>query len=184
MTYGALTLVVFCLLPAHAYLVSPPVAPANILHCGSTPAEAKALDCRFDMFSYAWYPKPCWDKELHDEFFRAHSHETDWRMMDYTPVTAAEVLTGTYIDLRPTSGQFHDLHCTYEWRRLIRALANERPLDKKLSEFEHSYHCSHKLLQKDKTHRNETSGTTANLLFGSCGLTAEEMYRFGTKGNE
>ena len=92
-----------------------------------------------------------------------------------------EVLTGTHMDLRPISGQFHDLHCTYEWLRLIRALAEGRPLDRKLSKFEHSHHCSGKLLEKDKTGRNETRDQTANLLFGRCGLTAEKMYAYGTK---
>jgi hypothetical protein len=85
MSSGALTLTISFLLTAHAYLVSPLAVLVDILHCGSTQDEAKELDCCFDMFSYAWYPKPYWDKELHDEYFRIHSHETDWILMGYTP---------------------------------------------------------------------------------------------------
>ena len=63
----------------------------------------------------------------------------------------------------------------------MRALAEERPLDRKLSKFEHSHHCSKKLLEKDKTGRNETAHQTANLLFGECGLTARLMDEYGRK---
>ncbi|KAF4618423.1 hypothetical protein G7Y89_g14881 [Cudoniella acicularis] len=165
----------------HAFYVSHPVAPEDILDCGSTPAQAKEKGCRFDMFSYAWYRPQCYNEAHHDDFLSVHAHEIDWRLPDYTPITTEEVLEGIHIDLRPTSGQFHDLHCTYEWARLIRALAEKRPLDTKLSRNVHSYHCSQKLLEKDKTHRNETRDTTANMLFGRCGLTQDQMYEYGAR---
>ena len=168
-------------MPSQGYLVSPPVTRDNVLHCGSNPEEAKRLGCHFDMFSFAYYALPCYNKQLHDDFLAQHRDEIQWTQMDYTPVTTEEVLEGIHTDLRPISGQFHDLHCTYEWLRLISALAEERPLDRKLSKFEHSHHCSMNLLEKDKSHRNETATQTASLLFGRCGLTAELMYAYGTK---
>ncbi|KAB8072071.1 hypothetical protein BDV29DRAFT_158907 [Aspergillus leporis] len=170
------------LLPSasRAFYVSHPVTPGNVIDCGETPDEAKQLGCHFDMFSFAYYPPPCYNKDLHDNFLATHSSEIDWRHMDYTPVATSEVLEGIHTDLRPISGQFHDLHCTYEWLRLIRALAEERPLDRKLSKFKHSHHCSMNLLQKNKMGRNETATQTASMLFGRCGLTADLMYEYGT----
>ena len=162
-------------------MISPPVAPDAILHCGSTPDEAKRLGCHFDMFSFAYYAPPCHAAALHASFLSTHRGEIQWRHMNYTPLSTDEVLRGIHTDLRPISGQFHDLHCTYEWLRLVRALAEERPLDRKLSRFEHSRHCSGKLLERDKTGRNETRDQTASLLFGRCGLTAEEMDAYGTR---
>jgi hypothetical protein len=170
-------LITFC----HAYYVSHPVPPTDILDCGTSPEEARGKGCQFDMFSYAWYRPECYNKAHHDSFLDVHGDEIDWRMPDYTPVATSEVLEGNHIDLRPITGQFHDLHCTYEWLRLIHALAEKRPLDTKLSRNEHSYHCSERLLRKDKTHRNETRDTTANMLFGKCGLTAAQMYAYGTR---
>lgn len=167
--------------PAQAYYVSQPVTPDNVQHCGTSPDEAKQLGCYFDMFSFAYYRPACYNKDLHDDFLAKHRHEIEWRHMDYSPLPTEEVLKGIHIDLRPISGQFHDLHCTYEWLRLIWALAEERPLDKKLSKFKHSHHCSTNLLAKDKSGRNQTAHQTANILFGSCGLTAELMYAYGTK---
>lgn len=166
---------------AGAYLMSPPVTRDQVLHCGSTPEEAKQLGCHFDMFSFAYYAPACYNKPFHDDFLAQHRDEIQWTHMDYTPVTTEEVLEGIHTDLRPISGQFHDLHCTYEWLRLIKALAEGRPLDRKLSKVEHSHHCSMNLLQKDKSQRNETATQTASLLFGRCGLTAELMYAYGTK---
>lgn len=168
-------------LVAAAFYVSLPVPREDIIDCGSTPAEAKQLGCAFDLFSFAYYPPPCYNKNLHDEFLAIHSSDIEWRMMDYTSITTAEVLEGNHIDLRPISGQFHDLHCTYEWLRLIRALAEERMLDRKLARYVHSHHCSMNLLQKDKTGRNETATQTASMLFGRCGLTADQMYAYGSE---
>lgn len=163
------------------YLVSPPVSPDNVLSCGSTPEEAKRLGCQFELFSFQWHAPPCYNKLLNDNFLAHHRDEIEWRHMNYTPVTTEEVLEGIHAHLRPISGQFHDLHCTYEWLRLIRALAEERPLDRKMSDCKHSHHCSLNLLQKDKSQRNETATQIAELGFGRCGLTAKSMYAYGTK---
>lgn len=167
---------------SHAYLVSQAVAQDAVLDCGSTPDEARALGCHFDLFSYAWYAPPCYNKDLHQSFLTQHRDEIEWRHMDYSPLTTDDVLTGNHWSLRPISGQFHDLHCTYAWLRLIRALAEERPMDWKLLKFEHSQHCSKRLLEKDKSYRNETATQNAQLSIGRCGLTPGLMYAYGATG--
>ncbi|GJP93028.1 hypothetical protein AlacWU_05927 [Aspergillus niger] len=35
-----------------------------VYSCGTTPEEAVERDCQFDMLSFAWVPKPCFDAEL------------------------------------------------------------------------------------------------------------------------
>jgi hypothetical protein len=165
---------------AHAYYVSPPVSAEHVVHCGSTIEEAKQLGCHFDMYSFAYYPPACYNKAHHDDFLSIHRHDINWTLTDHTPIATSEVLAGIHMNLFTTTWNFHDLHCTYEWQRLIRALAEKRPLDKKLSQNTHSYHCSEKLLERDKTARMG-SGSEANLLFGACGLTADEMHKFGAR---
>lgn len=176
-------LATFLFASTHAYLVSRPVAPDNVLDCGSTPDEAKDLGCHFDLFSYSWYPAPCYNGELHETFLAQHRDDLEWQHMDYSPLATDDVLTGQHWSLHPTSGQFFDLQCTYEWLRLIRALAEERPLDRKLSDLKHSHQCSTRLLDKDKSHRNETATQKAQLGIGRCGLTADSMYAYGAMGS-
>ena len=139
----------------HSFYTSPPVAPENILDCGSTPTEAKSKGCHFDMFSYAWYRQQCFNEVHHNKFLDLHAHEIDWRLPDYSPITTEEVLEGTHIDLRPITGQFHDLHCTYEWGRLFGALAKKRLLDTKLSRNVRSYHCSLLSLLREVTEKGQ-----------------------------
>ncbi|KAL8750569.1 MAG: hypothetical protein Q9184_006378 [Pyrenodesmia sp. 2 TL-2023] len=182
--YTSLSVIaVFLSAASHAYLVSQAVAAEDVLDCGSTPNEARALGCYFDMFSYAWYAPPCYDKDLHQSFLIQHRDDIEWQHMDYSPLTTDDVLTGDHWSLRPISrpisGQFHDLQCTYAWLRLIRALAQERPMDEKLLKFKHSQQCSMSLLEKGKIHRNETAIQPAELSLGRCGLTAGLMYAYG-----
>lgn len=110
------------------------------------------------------------------------------------------------MELRPVAGHYHEWHCTYEWLRLVWALAEGRPLDKKMAETGHGWHCGVTLLGKEggwgrwvgrggngevggsgwgigmaKGGENETE-TRRNLLrFGTCGLTAEVMYGYGSR---
>ena len=105
------------------YLISPPVTQDHVLSCGSTPEEAKRLGCLFDLFSFQWHAPPCHNKPLHDGFLAQDRDDVQSTHMDYTPVATEDVLEGIHAHLRPISGKFHDLHCMYEWLKLIRALA-------------------------------------------------------------
>ncbi|KAI4170045.1 MAG: hypothetical protein LQ346_008904 [Caloplaca aetnensis] len=182
--YTSLSLLAFFLSAAsHAYLISPTVAPDDVLDCGSSPDEARAQGCHFDIFSYAWFAPPCYNKDLYHTFLVQHRNEIEWQNMDHSPLPTDDVLTGNYWDLRPISGHFGDLGCTYTWLRLIRALAEERPMDGRLLEFEYAQHCSTSLLDMDKSNRNnETAAQTVQLSFARCGLTAGLIDVYGSMG--
>ena len=162
----------------HSYYISQPGSEKAITNCGSTIEEARSLGCQFDMYSFGYYPPECYNKPQLDHFLSLHLDDIESMLSDYSPISQTEFLECKYENLWTTTYNFHDLHCTYEWTRLLQALAQKRPLDKKLSEYSHSYHCSQKLLEKDKSNRN---GSEANMLFGSCGLTAEQMWEYGTR---
>jgi hypothetical protein len=157
-----------------SFLTSSSTASAAITHCGTSPAEAQVLGCHFDVMSFAYYPPACWDAELHSAFVSRYSHDWRWKTEDYEPISVADVLKGNHTVLR-SAWEFHSLHCTYEWQRLIRALAFQRPLDRKLANFGHSHHCSQGLLKEHKKDDEGKTSTTLILWFGDCGLTAEEM---------
>jgi hypothetical protein len=126
--------------------------------------------------SFAYYPAACWDPELHSEFVKKYSKDWSWMTMDYEPISVTEVLQGNHIELRAKS-EFHQLHCLYEWQRLIRALAYRRPLDFKLGDFHHAHHCSRGLLQENTKDVADGGPTSLRLIvwFARCGMTAEEM---------
>lgn len=172
--------IITLLILSHSYLISPAVRPDKVAECGSTPEEAKQLGCRFDMFSFAYYAPGCFNRAHHDDFVSMHAHEIEW----FTPepdkrrVPTEIVLQGTHERLDTESTYFQDLHCTYEWRRLIRALAEKRPLDKKISELEHAQHCSKRFLRKNQT--DVISYTHAGINYEVCGLTAERMREYAT----
>jgi hypothetical protein len=160
-----------------AYYISTPVPEVAVKHCGSTPTEAKQLGCQFDLYSFAWYQPECYNGALHDRFLRAHQPEVQWQYGNETFLPTREVLTGMHSHLTTTTGLFHDLHCTYEWLRLLLALAEKRPLDVKLAKTGHGHHCSMNLLAKGK---NYSAGpSSAHMLYGHCGLTAELMHEWG-----
>jgi hypothetical protein len=147
-----------------------------VITCGNSIAEARALGCHFDVMSFAYYPPACRDSELHDSFVQRYSHDWEWMTMDYEPISVAEVLQGNHAELRAKS-DFHQLHCLYEWQRLIRAVAFHRPLDFKLGDAGHAHHCSRGLLQENTKDVSEGGVTSLRLIvwFARCGMTAEEM---------
>ena len=161
---------------ARAYYVSLPVSAENVVGCGTSIEEAKQLQCRFDFYSVAYYPPACFAEAEHELYSKMAGYEYEWGLPDQSPIPALEVVEGKHMNTFATP-KFHEVHCIYEWRRLIRALAEKRPLDKKLAEYTHSRHCSHIILKKDKS--GYPPRTEVNIMFGTCGLTPDEMFEYG-----
>ena len=44
----------------------------HILHCGGSISEALANNCVFDSILQQWVPGPCFDREHHENFLKAH----------------------------------------------------------------------------------------------------------------
>ncbi|KIW35713.1 uncharacterized protein PV07_02395 [Cladophialophora immunda] len=161
---------------SYAHLISPATPTQDIIHCGSSIDKARSLGCHFDIMSYAYYPDACWDPHLHDSFVHKYRRQWEWSTLDNETLTVDQVLTGNYSHLRAKS-DFHQLHCVYEWQRLIRSLSFGRPLDFKDGDFGHAHHCSMGLLQPQTKDVSDGGPTYLELIvwFARCGMTADQM---------
>ncbi|KXT09556.1 hypothetical protein AC579_9550 [Pseudocercospora musae] len=174
-----LRLILFSVGAISAYYTIQPLSPQDVVHCGDDIEEAKARGCEFDLYSFVYYPPPCFNRPLHTRFHAAHHDDVNWFSSTETAITAEEAIQGTHMVLKTDSAYYHELHCTYEWERLIMALAEGRPLDQKLASNGHSWHCSKYFLDLHR-HKRTLNGTIAGILFNPCGLTGTEMYRLGS----
>jgi hypothetical protein len=132
-------------------------ATAN-LHCGTsnTTTEARALGCEFDILSYSWTPKQCFDKDTALEF-------SDWlhnpdRQMNGFPffydvagkdhISGEDELAKSFGSMIYTTQEEHLGHCTFMMRRLYRvAESNGRiRLNSRYGTLEHTKHCSEEIL--------------------------------------
>lgn len=105
----------------------PFVKPAGALqhmHCGSTPSEARALGCQFDVMSFAWTPPACFDAAL-----SAHVQATTGPWIFYLdhnatqPIPSHDRLTNEMVVW--TEHSYHASHCNYAWERIHRAYLNQ-----------------------------------------------------------
>lgn len=126
------------------------------LPCGSTPEEAKARGCHFDMIATAWLPERCIDRELVDEFMARH----DWRFyadqegrlplshddpddLGSQPASTTATDGGGQI---VTTYRWHATHCLYMWKKLTRAMRDGRYADSEILWPHHVNHCVDMLL--------------------------------------
>jgi hypothetical protein len=128
------------------------------LHCGTsnTTIEARDLGCEFDMLSYSWTPKQCFDKDTASEF-------RDWlqsseRQMGEFPffydvvgndhVLGEEELSESFGTTIYTTQEEHLGHCTFMMRRLHRVAESlgRLRLNSRYGTLEHTKHCSEEVL--------------------------------------
>lgn len=105
----------------------PSVKPAGALqhmHCGSTPQEARALNCVFDVMSFAWTPAACYDGALSQQ---VQDKTGPWIFyLDHNatqPIPSYERLTNELVVW--TEHSYHVSHCNYAWERIHRAYLNQ-----------------------------------------------------------
>lgn len=138
--------------------------------CGSTPEEAVARGCHFDLMQFSWLPDRCFDAELTQEFL--DMEEWTW-FADYEatlPLTKEQVLRGTYDSVWVTFGQ-HVAHCTMIWQKMHRALngKGKMAIDGYMGALTHTVHCQDMLLN----YRNDSVSdvdTEVFRKFPACGI--------------
>ncbi|MCJ1396661.1 hypothetical protein MMC18_009553 [Xylographa bjoerkii] len=115
--------------------------------CGNSIEQAKSLNCAYDTLASAWLPPACRDEELTAEFDRA-GPEPDGSWVYYTDLNKS----GTYsidevaalVD-KPiyyyNTKEWHIAHCTYNWRKAVRARFTGVTLELRSDTEEHVKHC-------------------------------------------
>jgi hypothetical protein len=133
-------------------------------NCGSDPATARARGCSFDLLSFAWQTRECFDSALISAFL-AHSdwtYYTDTSGMRKVPASVAVLgETDLYV-----SWDFHVKHCTYLWRQMHRAFALRGFIDSHLDNWGHTMHCQVVLL--DRVIKSDVVNVKAAVRYPEC----------------
>ncbi|XP_014549968.1 hypothetical protein COCVIDRAFT_117222 [Bipolaris victoriae FI3] len=125
------------------YFSRPPSLP-DVLHCGSTPDEARSLGCVYSLVDVRWVPAPCYDAEMDNEFI---SHGwTRWYDRNATREMTLDIAKQGETEYWVTM-EYHIVHCQYTFRQLRRrywdAARQVRYISSSnyLTEDEHFFHC-------------------------------------------
>lgn len=118
---------------------------ADAQNCGSSPGEALALGCHFDIMSFCWLPTQCYDEALTDDFMQAGPWKWYTDRGGGVEVPEDVVHTGAYENLF-VSFDYHRHHCAYMWSKLHRAVISGGPIDSYIGDYNHTRHCQRVLL--------------------------------------
>ncbi|KAH8799358.1 hypothetical protein F5884DRAFT_119822 [Xylogone sp. PMI_703] len=111
------------------------------LPCGTTPSEALARGCHFDMIATAWLPPRCIDFQLIDEFMAAGHWDFYTTRNGTTRYSNEPDVLGSQTGLIWTTNRWHAVHCLYMWKKLNRALVNGWSTDAETVTQSHTGHC-------------------------------------------
>ena len=120
----------------------------SVHHCGRSIEEAKKLGCTWDLLAGSWLPQRCIDQELTDEFRAAG----DWHF--YVDKNGTEELMESELQYRVGPGmdyyttlEYHRTHCSFQWRKMHRAMQSGGRIENALANYEHTLHCGFVFLQ-------------------------------------
>jgi hypothetical protein len=112
------------------------------LPCGTTPAEALARGCHFDIIATAWLPSKCIDYELAAEFAALHPWQYFANRNGTDPFPDDPDVLGTQTGLVWTTDRWHAAHCLYMWKKLNRAIVGGWMTDAETVSQSHTDHCT------------------------------------------
>ncbi|PHH63514.1 hypothetical protein CDD81_5795 [Ophiocordyceps australis] len=132
--------------------------------CGSSPAEAQKLGCRFDELSFAWQAPDCFDNKTVDEFlatgpWKYFADEAGAVPMLHEDLSLDKVLVHV-------AWKFHIDHCLHLRRQMVRLVLDGRPMDSHLALYKHTVHCGVTLLDADTPLDN--LHTAAPVIYPAC----------------
>ncbi|KXH60799.1 hypothetical protein CSAL01_10887 [Colletotrichum salicis] len=166
----------------------PSSRPVTYLHpapCGSTPTQARAAGCQFDLISFNWLPPQCHDAAL-AETFEAElvgAGQLAWftdANRTAPSLTREQIMTGEYSGVYVSLG-YHLRHCTAMWRRMHRALMQSRGgesgggglerVDSYIWSYHHTLHCEEVLLRRfGEVDVGEVFTTEVRIKYPDCGV--------------
>jgi hypothetical protein len=136
---------------SQSHNVSNPQSTAiRLLHCNDSPQGARAMGCKFQIYSYAWVPEPCYDNVLQQEWLEVRDWEYYTDKYKKGKIVNLSVALSGEETLYSTWGQ-HIEHCAFTWRKFIRSQTGSgvKLTDLDLS-YRHVHHCSDALKTRDE----------------------------------
>lgn len=108
--------------------------------CGTTPAEARARGCIFEVTSSSWVVPACYDEEVEVEFLASY----EWHFYRDINYTIEAPLSDVRLGEDPgffVSSQYHINHCGFLLKKMHRALKRGEPVDGYIWPLHHTDHC-------------------------------------------
>ena len=129
--------------------VSEPAKEATevvITGCGSTPGDARAAGCVYDVMMQLWTPPACMDWNLTNKYL-ANNNWTWYADSNAEHIMSDEEIALGEHDVVYVAQDYHVKHCIFAWEKVIRALRTQQPLIEELISYDHIIHCrDHTLL--------------------------------------
>lgn len=135
--------------------------------CGSTPDEARANGCVYDVMMQLWTPPECMDTPLSERYLEA-GNWTWYANSDASRIFTDEEIAKGEHDVVYVAQSYHRHHCIFAWERLVRAIRNQSPLIMELISYDHVMHCRHKTLTLPEEGAEQVRGVIAPTGYTKC----------------
>lgn len=135
--------------------------------CGSTPDEARAAGCVFDVMMQLWTPPECMDTNLSERYL-AKGNWTWYANADASKIYDDEEIRKGDHDVVYVAQSYHRHHCIFAWERVVRALRNQAPLIEELISYDHVMHCRYRTLTLPEEGAEEVRGVVAPTGYTKC----------------
>lgn len=135
--------------------------------CGSTPDEARANGCVYDVMMQLWTPPECMDTPLSERYLEK-GNWTWYANSDASKIYTDEEIRKGEHDVVYVAQSYHRHHCIFAWERLVRAMRNQAPLIMELISYDHVMHCRHKTLTLPSEGAQDVRGVIAPTGYTRC----------------
>lgn len=148
------------------------LCPAIVLHraqlprwtsCGKSPSTARERGCSFDLISFAWQTKECYDSSLVSDFANWDSWVYYLDAQSNVTISQDVAFEGETDVL--TTWKFHQVHCTFMWRQMHRAF-EAGWIDSHLRSYNHTLHCQKMLLMRPE--KDDVIAANATIIYPTC----------------
>lgn len=142
-------------------------------HCGLSVPTARALGCHFDAISLSWTPRACWDEDLYRDMIGQFDNNITYFTMQHHPLTLSELHLSEHEQLLLT-WEGYLISCTYAWKKSIRAVLTQKPLDAWSANVDLVKRCAADLMGE---HQGESlqAHVPRTISFARCGLREEDL---------
>ena len=114
---------------------------SGLVTCGSSPAEAKAMGCVFDVMSFAWTPPQCYDHETSQMYLNRNG---PWIFyLDHNATQPLEFDSLSDHEIVWTEHSYHIVHCLYAWERghMAMNMGKGTLIPGEMGSINHTRHC-------------------------------------------
>lgn len=121
-------------------------------HCGSTPEDAIALGCRFDVLNYSWQPEECFNEMIYNRYWeksQEHGPLKWYADSSFTQELPQDLELLKHTPYVWTGHRFHVVHCMYGWELFHHSVALGLPMIESISHFNHTMHCADTALDEE-----------------------------------